>query len=90
MLEIPTNFVDIIGYAAAISTTVAFIPQTIKVIKTRDTKSLSLAMYLIFTIGVILWCIYGIIKLDFPLIIANSITATLSLIILFIKLTNKD
>ena len=50
---------NMIGYAAAILTTISFLPQAIMTIRTRDTESLSLAMYSSFTLGVLLWLVYG-------------------------------
>ncbi len=58
------SMLDFLGYVAAFCTTISFLPQAIKVIKTRDTESLSLAMYVIFTFGVGLWLAYGIAKAD--------------------------
>ncbi|MGH7884763.1 MAG: SemiSWEET transporter [Thermodesulfobacteriota bacterium] len=78
--------IDLIGYSAAILTTAAFLPQAIKVLKTKDTKSLSLAMFLIFTLGLFFWIIYGILREDKAIIIANSVTGILSLLILTTKL----
>ncbi|HEY3697710.1 MAG TPA: SemiSWEET transporter [Spongiibacteraceae bacterium] len=80
--------IDSIGYAAALCTTVAFLPQAYVAIKHRDTRSLSLAMYIIFTLGVSLWLIYGLIKNDWALIAANSITVLLAMLILISKLRN--
>lgn len=82
--------IQLIGYVAATLTTFAFVPQTIKVIQSNDTKSLSLWMYLIFTAGVLLWLLYGIVKDDLPLIFANTITASLALVILYKKIRNGD
>ncbi len=79
----------LIGIIAAIGTTVAFIPQALKVIRTRDTKSISLLMYLIFSIGVGLWMIYGILKRDPPIILANAVTLVFAIIIFWFKLTEK-
>jgi MtN3 and saliva related transmembrane protein len=50
---------EVLGYIAAFLTTAAFFPQTIKTIRTRDTKSISLAMYVLFTSGIALWLWYG-------------------------------
>lgn len=82
----PLSSTDAIGYAAAFCTTSAFLPQAYAAIKHRDTKSLSLAMYIIFTIGLILWLIYGVIKRDWALIASNAITVTLAALILLTKL----
>ena len=78
--------VSIVGYIAAAMTTIAFVPQAIKVIKTKDTESLSLIMYIILTIGLILWLYYGYLINDYALIFANLITGSLSLIILIYKI----
>lgn len=79
----------IIGLVAATCTTISFLPQAMQVIKTKHTKDLSLAMYLIFTIGIFLWLVYGIMILDLPLIIANAITLILASTILVMKLKYK-
>lgn len=80
--------IEILGFVAAFSTTVSFLPQAIQVIKTRDTASLSLAMYSIFTVGVALWLVYGLLKQDSAMIVANIITFLLSATILGIKIMN--
>jgi MtN3 and saliva related transmembrane protein len=80
---------DLLGYTAAFCTTISFLPQAIKVIKTRDTASLSLAMYAIFTLGVGLWLLYGIAKSDKAMIAANVVTLALAFSILWIKIVNE-
>ncbi len=79
---------EILGYVAACFTTASFLPQAILTLKTRDTSSLSLSMYTLFTIGVFLWLIYGIQKLDYAIIFANTITFMLSTSILGFKIYN--
>jgi MtN3 and saliva related transmembrane protein len=74
------------GYVAATLTTVAFLPQAIKTIRTRDTRSISLGMYVVFTIGVAFWLAYGIVLESWPMIIANIVTFGLSATILGLKL----
>ena len=84
------NFVlKYIGFVAAFCTTFAFLPQAIKVWKTKSTKDISLYMFIIFTIGVVSWLIYGIIISDLPIILANAVTLILSLFILSYKLKYK-
>lgn len=78
--------VRILGLAAAVLTTGANIPQTIKVIKTRSTKSLSSYTYIMLFTGMALWVIYGVIRKDIPIILANSVAGSLCGVILFIKL----
>ena len=78
-----------VGFFAAFCTTISFLPQVIKVYKTRSTKDISLYMFLIFTIGTFCWLIYGIIESSLPIIIANTITLILSAIILLYKIKFK-
>ncbi len=78
--------ITLIGLAAAFCTTVAFLPQVIKTWRTRSTKDISLAMFLVFTTGIFLWLVYGLIIRDVPLIAANGITFVLSGTILYFKL----
>lgn len=68
---------EIIGLIAAVCTTFAFIPQVMKVWKTKQTKDLSLRMYSIMFIGIILWLVYGIRIDSLSIIMANIVTATL-------------
>jgi MtN3 and saliva related transmembrane protein len=79
----------LIGLAAATCTTLAFLPQAIKVIRTKQTQDLSLVMYSVFTMGVFLWLVYGILVRDVPLIIANTVTLILAAIILIMKIRYK-
>lgn len=76
----------IIGLFAAFCTTVAFLPQALKVLKTKDTQSISFWMYLLFNTGVFLWFIYGFMIHSFPVILANAITLLLGSWILILKL----
>ena len=78
--------VEIIGYIGALMTTAAFFPQAWQVIRTRDTRSISLAMYVLFTLGICFWLVYGVMIESFPVTIANAITLVLSSIILFMKM----
>ena len=80
------ELVTIIGSVAAICTTVSFIPQVLKILKTRNTKSVSLEMYIIFTGGVLCWLAYGVLLNELPIIIANGITSVLAVIILVSKI----
>ena len=74
------------GYVAATLTTVAFIPQAVKTIRTRDTHSISLGMYVVFTIGIMFWFGYWIVLGSWPMIVSNAITFVLSATILAMKL----
>ncbi len=79
---------ELIGVGAGICTTIAFFPQIVHCIKTRSAEDLSLSMYIIFTTGVSLWIIYGLIIGSFSLVMANSITLFFTSIILAIKIQN--
>ena len=79
---------EIIGALAATLTTIAFIPQVHKVLVYRDTHSLSLGMYVIFTTGVVLWGIYGYLRADWLIIAANGINTVLCTTILVVKVRN--
>lgn len=79
---------DVIGYIAATLTTLSFLPQALLTLKTRNTESLSLSMYSLFTTGVLLWLIYGLSISDKAIIFANSITFLLALSILSFKVYN--
>lgn len=80
--------VTFIGLLAAFCTTIAFLPQVIKTWRTRSTKDISLAMFLVFTTGIFLWLVYGVMLRDVPLIAANGITFVLSGTMLYFKLRN--
>ncbi len=81
------NF-ELIGYCAAVLTTASFIPQAIKTIRSGDTASISLIMYVLFTSGVLLWLVYGIVNHNVPITAANAVTAVFASIILGFKIRN--
>ena len=78
--------VDIFGYFAAILTTAAFLPQLIKTLKTKKADDVSLTTLIMFIIGVLSWIIYGYAISSKPILIANSITLILNLMILISKI----
>ena len=78
-----------IGSIAAILTTFAFLPQVIKVIKTKGTESIALCMYLMHVVGIALWLFHGLVIDDLPLIMANGVSLILSGTILYYKLKYK-
>ncbi len=79
---------EYIGYIAAVLTTLSFLPQAILTIRTGDTSSLSLGMYSAFTLGVLLWLVYGLYLADIAIIFANAVTFLLSALILCYKIYN--
>ena len=74
------------GYVAAALTTAAFVPQAIKTIRSKDTRGISLGMYVVFTIGIAFWLVYGIALHSWPMILSNIVTFGLSATILALKL----
>ena len=83
------QFFTFLGYVAAVLTTISFVPQALLIIKTKDTKGISLPMYILFTIGVACWLLYGIYFGMIPVIIANFITLALEIVILTFKIKYK-
>jgi len=75
----------IVGYIAGTLTTLSFIPQVVRSWKLKETRDLSLAMLLLFALGVSLWAIYGYWIMSLPIIAANSITFLLILFLLWMK-----
>ena len=78
-----------LGFLAATLTTVAFVPQALKTLRTRDTSGISLGMYAVFTIGIACWFGYGVFLESWPMIVSNAITFLLSSTILALKLKHK-
>ncbi|TSJ38923.1 hypothetical protein FO440_18695 [Mucilaginibacter corticis] len=83
------NYIEIIGFLAAFSTTISFLPQAVKTIRTKDTSGISLSMYVVFTIGTFLWLMYGIMYPSLPVAVANAITFLFAGIILVYKIRYK-
>lgn len=77
---------DFLGFAAAALTTLAFVPQVIKIIRTKSAADISLLMYLIFGLGVFLWGIYGVMIYSVPVVVANAVTLALVCVVLFYKI----
>jgi MtN3 and saliva related transmembrane protein len=75
-----------IGFVAAFCTTVAFVPQLVRVLKLRSARDISLGTFLLFSIGVFLWLLYGIYTGSRPVIASNAATLGLSLSILILKI----
>ncbi|TRZ46286.1 SemiSWEET family sugar transporter [Robertkochia solimangrovi] len=77
---------EILGLIAAACTTSSFVPQVYKTWKTRNVAGISLIMYFVLFIGVVLWLLYGIVINSLSVILANSITGLLVLIILILRI----
>jgi MtN3 and saliva related transmembrane protein len=83
------ELVDSVGYLAATLTTAAFVPQVAQVWKSKSTKDLALPTLLSFIAGVSMWLIYGLLVQSTPVVIANTVTLILNLVILRFKLKYK-
>jgi MtN3 and saliva related transmembrane protein len=77
---------ELIGYAAATLTTISFVPQAWLTFRTRDVRGISLGMYSVFTVGIALWLLYGLLMGAWPIVLANAVTLALASVILFMKL----
>lgn len=84
------NWVSVIGLVAATLTTASFVPQAFRIIKMRQTKHLSLTMYIMMFTGQVGWLVYGFFLSDFPIIIANLVGGSLSGTILLFKFFLKE
>jgi MtN3 and saliva related transmembrane protein len=81
----PSPFIDATGAIGAFLTTACWLPQASKLIRDRDTRSISLSATAAFTIGIGFWFIYGLALVDWPLIVSNAITLALMAVILTLK-----
>jgi MtN3 and saliva related transmembrane protein len=87
-MNMTPDMIGYLGYLAATLTTASFLPQAILTLKTKDTRSLSLTMYTLFTLGVFCWLLYGIYIANKAIIFSNSITFLLAASILVFKIYN--
>lgn len=78
--------INLLGICAGTLTTIAFVPQVLKTWRTRSGEDISTGMFLLFSGGVLLWLIYGIMLQAQPIILANAITLLLALAIIVLKL----
>ncbi|MCR6630735.1 MAG: SemiSWEET transporter [Magnetospirillum sp.] len=81
---------ETVGSAAAILTTLAFVPQVVKTLRTRHTRDISLSMWALFCAGVALWLVYGMLLAAWPVILANAATLVLAAIVLTVKVGNRE
>jgi len=88
-MAIQASTVDLLGYVAASLTTLSFIPQAMKTLSRGDTRGISLSMYALFTSGIALWLVYGVLTHNGPLMISNAITVVLAGLILQRKLEDE-
>lgn len=88
-LKVSMNLITLLGFIAAFLTTFAFLPQTIQILRTKDTKAISLVMYSMYTLGIALWLIYGLLLKSLPLIVSNLSGLILALSVTYLKIKHK-
>jgi MtN3 and saliva related transmembrane protein len=84
------GLIESIGLMAGLLTTTAFIPQVWKIYQTKSGKDISARMFSLFSAGIVLWLVYGILLHSLPIILANAVTLVLSLTIIALKLRYRD
>lgn len=86
-MNVSLSLMDWLGYLAATLTTASFVPQAWLTFRTRNVSGISLGMYSVFTLGVALWLVYGVLLRAWPLIVANVVTLILASCILVMKIS---
>ena len=79
------TLLDLLGLSAGFLTTISFVPQVVKIWRSKSAADISTSMFALFSLGLILWLIYGIYLQSMPIILANSVTLILTAIILILK-----
>ncbi|MFC1548459.1 SemiSWEET family sugar transporter [Candidatus Omnitrophota bacterium] len=82
--------ISTIGVIAGVCTSMSFVPQIIKIVKTKHVRDLSLGMYIILTTGIFLWLIYGILIKEFPIILANAAALIMCLFVVVSKIAFRE
>jgi len=85
-IHLASAHVDDLGYAAALLTTAAYVPQLVRVIRLHSARDISLPTFMMFALGVIFWLLYGLYTGSRPIIACNSVTLVLALSIVVLKL----
>jgi len=80
------NVSPLVGFVAGVCTTGSLLPQVYKTLKTRNTRDISLLTYILLTVGIFLWFIYGLLLGEVPIVLANGISFILALSVLVLKL----
>lgn len=86
MTPFSTRPVEALGFIAAFCTSAAFLPQLLRIVRLRSARDISLPTFLMFSIGVFLWLLYGLYTGSKPVIASNCVTLVLSVTILVLKL----
>ena len=81
--------VEVVGLVGATFTTLAFVPQVVKIWKNRSSNGVSLSMYVCMLVGIIIWLAYGILINSIAVIAANILSGVLQVVIIFLTLKNR-
>ena len=84
-MRISQSIIDTFGFAAAAGTTFSIVPQIIRIWRLKSARDISLGMFLLFSVGVALWLLYGILVHAWPVMIANALTLVFSMVVLALK-----
>ena len=79
------TLLDLLGLSAGSLTTISFVPQVIKTWRSKSADDISTGMFAIFSIGLVMWLIYGLYLESLPIIIANTVTLVLTIVMLILK-----
>lgn len=85
MNNINQETIEILGLVAGTLTTISFVPQVLHIWKSRSGRDVSYSMFFLFSLGVLLWFLYGLAEGELPLILANGVTLVLALTVIFLK-----
>ena len=80
------NLTELTGFIAAVMTTFSFVPQVMRVWRTRSVADISLGMYSMYTFGIAIWLVYGILIMSWPVILSNLVTFILAGCVLAMKI----
>lgn len=82
------DLISAVGFLAALLTTTSNLPQAVKCWRTGSTEDISLRAFIILALGLATWVVYGVLRSDIPLIVANAISTSIALSIVAAKLRN--
>jgi len=85
-MNLPVHFVNIIGLIAGALTTSSFFPQIFKILRTKQTRDLSLSMYIGLSVGIFLWLVYGLLAGALPVIVSNALALGACIYIVAMKI----
>jgi MtN3 and saliva related transmembrane protein len=80
------DWIEVFGFTAGVVTAIGMMPQLVKTIKTKKVDELSIQMFLIYLLGFGMWISYGIIQEDLPIVVTNSFSVTLTVVMICLKI----